>query len=416
MYNLMDQFLKNQKYVFISIFGGLIIIGLAWYFLLHQGLSKQYKRSKAAKRILTKETNKFREMESQINAMQTEWDTLSTEFEMVIGKIPDKRIFENVTDYLYSLILNHGLKVENYSPSNAYIDKKIILLPETGEEITVEKIPIDITLKGSFINFGQLLESMLTSRYRLTASNIEIIHKESTSVQTIRLISYAYVQSTINKPMAQSVKPVVSKKNPPLKNTIASNVKTASTKKKPIVNKETPEIPDSLQGVPEMWLEPATESIEESELTTKAKPTTEPKPAYPKNKDPSVAPVVKKETPDKVSEVKQVFHSIVILDSKVCKKVKNNQPLNPGRVFPTDIGRVYCHSLLDNNTGKHNDIYHIWYMNEEMKAKVRIRVRDGKEIPAVSHREVAKSDKGIWKVEITDGDKKILDTIIFELV
>ena len=65
---------------------------------------------------------------------------------------------------------------------------------------------------------------------------------------------------------------------------------------------------------------------------------------------------------------------------------------------------------------KHNDVYHIWYMNGEMKAKVRIRVRDGKEIPAVSHREVAESDKGTWKVEITDSDKKILDTIIFELV
>ncbi|HIA94679.1 MAG TPA: DUF2914 domain-containing protein [Candidatus Marinimicrobia bacterium] len=51
-----------------------------------------------------------------------------------------------------------------------------------------------------------------------------------------------------------------------------------------------------------------------------------------------------------------------------------------------------------------------------MKAKFRIRVRDGKDIPAVSHREVATSDKGTWKVEITDGDKKILDTIIFELV
>ena len=55
----MDQFLKNQKYVFISIFGSLIIIGLAWYFLLHQGLSKQYKNSKTAKNILTIEAKKF---------------------------------------------------------------------------------------------------------------------------------------------------------------------------------------------------------------------------------------------------------------------------------------------------------------------------------------------------------------------
>ena len=412
----MNQFLKNQKYIFISIFGSFIIIGLAWYFLLHEGLSREYKKSKVIKSKLTRETKKIREMESQIAAMQTEWDTLSSEFEIIIGKIPDKRIFENVTDHLYSLILKHGLKIEKYSPSNTHIEKKTILLPETGDEIMVEKIPIDITLKGSFINFGQLLESMLTSRYRLTASNIEIIHKESASSQTIRFISYTYFQSTKNKPLAQSKKPVVSNKNAPRKNRTAVNVKTASSNNKPIVKNKTSEIPDSLQGVPEMWLEPATESIDESKLITKSMPITEPKPANLMNKDPAVAPVIKKEIPVKVSEGIQDFHGIVILDSKVCKKVKNNQPLDPGRRFPTDIGRVYCHSLLDNNSGKHIDIYHTWYMNGELKAKVRIRVRDGKEIPAVSHREVAESDKGTWKVEITDSDKKILDTIIFELV
>ena len=114
----MNQFLKNQKYIFISIFGSFIIIGLAWYFLLHKGLSGEYKKSEVIKSKLTRETKKIREMESQIAAMQTEWDTLSSEFEMIIGKIPDKRIFENVTDHLYSLILKHGLKIEKYSPSN----------------------------------------------------------------------------------------------------------------------------------------------------------------------------------------------------------------------------------------------------------------------------------------------------------
>ena len=179
---------------------------------------------------------------------------------------------------------------------------------------------------------------------------------------------------------------------------------------------KTIKVPDSLQGVPEMWLEPATEPINETILITESKPVKKLEPANPKKKDPDPHPVIKKENPVKIPESKDDFHSIVILDSKVCKKVKNLQPLYAGRRFSTDIGRVYCHSLLNNNSGKHSDIYHIWYMNGDMKAKVRIRVRDGDEIPAVSHREVEESDKGTWKVEITDSDKKILDTIIFELV
>jgi transcriptional regulator len=55
-------------------------------------------------------------------------------------------------------------------------------------------------------------------------------------------------------------------------------------------------------------------------------------------------------------------------------------------------------------------------MNGNLKAKVRIRVREGNEIPAFSDREIKNEDKGTWKVEITDSDKKILDTVIFEVV
>ena len=411
----MNRFLKNQRFVFISIFGGLILVGLSWYFLFYVGLSKEHRKFRHIKKMLTSDVQKFREMESQMITMQTEWDTLNSTFGTVIDKIPDKREFEIVTDYLYSLIMNHGLKIKTFSPSNAAIEKKTILLPETGNEIMVEKIPIDISLTGSFINFGQLLEAMLTSRYRLTTSNIEIIQKGSASA-TINLISYTYFQSIKSKPLAQTKVSRNKKKNPPLKNTSNAKVSTTGKMDATAAVDKTIKVPDSLQGVPEMWLEPATESIDESQLVTKSMPVTKPELVKPKKKDPALAPVIKKENSDVVPETKQDFHSIVILDSKVCKKVKNNQPMGPGRRFSTDIGRVYCHSLLNNNSGKHNDIYHIWYMNGELKAKVRIRVRNGQEIPAVSHREVAESDKGTWKVEITDSDKKILDTIIFELV
>ena len=127
--------------------------------------------------------------------MQEDWDILNDEFKTVIEKIPDKRLYESVTDYLYSLIINHGLKIQSYSPSNAAIDKKNIIIAESGEEIVIEKIPIDIAVKGSFISFGQLLESMLKSRYRLTASNIQVSQKDLANAQTIKFISYTYFQT-----------------------------------------------------------------------------------------------------------------------------------------------------------------------------------------------------------------------------
>ena len=72
--------------------------------------------------------DKYKRMQAQISSMQEDWDILNDEFKTVIEKIPDKRLYESVTDYLYSLIINHGLKIQSYSPSNAAIDKKILSL------------------------------------------------------------------------------------------------------------------------------------------------------------------------------------------------------------------------------------------------------------------------------------------------
>ena len=418
----MDQLLKNQKYLFIAIFGGLIIIFLGWYFLIQKSLSKEHKRSSNAKIVLTNDVNKFKNMESQISNLEVEWNDINSQFEMVIDKIPDKRLFDSVTDFLYSMIVNQGLKIQNFSPSKAAIEKKTILVPETGDEITIEKVPIDITLKGSFINFGQLLESMKNGRYRLTASNIEILQKQKTSAQTIKLISYAYFQSKSNRPLVQTTKaPNIKRKNA---QTIMPVSKTNNTVKKveptKIVDNNVKSI-DSLEGVPEMWLEPATEPVEETTVAERSNADTKPvlkKEESAKTTEVKLPPVKIKEAEQNTvaSEPKSYVEKLVIIQAMACKKVKNNQPLYPGRRFPTDIGRVYCHTLLDNNSEKHSDIYHIWYMNGNLKAKVRIRVRDGKEIPAFSHREIKNTDKGTWKVEITDRDKKILDTVIFEVV
>ncbi len=418
----MDKLLKNQKLLFLSIFGSIAILFLLWHYLIQKDLSKQHKRTTNAMTVISSEVKKFRGMESQLNSMQQEWETLNNDFITMIEKIPDKRLYESVTDFLYSMIINHGLKVQKFEPSRATVEKKTIYIPETGSEVTVEKIPIDINLKGSFINFGQLLESMMTGRYRLTASSIEVLKKPKARDQTINFICYAYFQTQLNAPVVNKKTTTVKKKAS--ESTFAKKVDTPkeALKETVAVDKNLNAMPDSLEGVPEMWLEPATEPVAEAETVEAEAPVPKARSNISKAKEVAkekTRPVIataKEMPPAKVNQADNPYGIIEVINSMACKKVKNNQPLYPGKRFPTDIGRVYCHSLFNNNSGKHNDIYHIWYMNGNLKAKVRIRVRDGEEIPAFSHREITNSDKGTWKIEITDSDKKILDTVIFEVV
>lgn len=417
---MIDNILKNQKYLFGAIFGGLTLVFICWYFLIQKGLSEEYNRTKREKKSLSVNIKESKRLKTKMSSLESEWNLLSDELETIINRIPDKRLYDSVLDYVYTLVINKGLVVQNFSPSKATLDRKTLLMPENGDEVIIEKIPIDIVLRGSFLNFGKLLESMRNGKYRLTAVNIDINQKKAGAAQEISLICFAYFKTVKRGKVAQNTLPKIKKvvKNNP-------EVDNQNTKKEneiaSVIDVKKTSLPDSIEGVPEMWLEPATEPVEEStqevvyfEEKKKIKKEIQKTKIEVKSED----KLIQKEDV-KLPEAENVqlsSNTIEILTSKVCKKVKNNQPLYPGKRFPSDIGKVYCHSLLNNHTGKYKDIYHIWYMNNNLKAKVRIRVREGGEIPAVSQRQVAKSDKGTWRIEITDSDKKILDTVIFEVV
>ena len=96
--------------------------------------------------------------------------------------------------------------------------------------------------------------------------------------------------------------------------------------------------------------------------------------------------------------------------------INNNIPIDLRSKFSTAIGKIYYHSLLENNSDKSAIIYHYCYLNGETNAKVRTCVGNGNDIHAISHRELETTNKLTWKVKITHDDKKILDTHIFELV
>jgi len=254
----MNELLKNQRNIFVAISSGLFLLVLIWYFGFHQSLAAAYSDIKQSQKSLASKRNKYKRMESEIINIQDEWYSLNEEFEIVIRRIPNKSSIDNVSNVLYSMIKNNGLSVISYSPSNIAIDKKTIIMPESEDEIIIEKIPIDIEISGSFVNFGKLLENMAESQYRLTASNIDIAQKGNTPKQVIKFISYAYFQTAVKKKYtAEKVKPKTEIKSPKPK-----EAELTSTNKM-----DRPE--DAPENIPDWMFEPATEPIVESETEQK---------------------------------------------------------------------------------------------------------------------------------------------------
>ena len=254
----MNELLKNQRNIFVAISSGILLLVLIWYFGFHQSLAAAYSDIKQSQKSFVSKRNNYRRMEAEIINIQDEWYNLNEEFEIVIDRIPDKSSFDNVSNALYNMIKNNGLSVINYSPSNIAIDKKTIILPDSEDEIIIEKIPIDIEINGNFVNFGKFLENMTESQYRLTASNIDISQKGNSPKQIIKFISYAYFQTAVKKGyIAETVKP-------------KSKIKNPKPKKQKLTSTKKLDRPENAPGnIPDWMFEPATEPIVKTEATRK---------------------------------------------------------------------------------------------------------------------------------------------------
>jgi Tfp pilus assembly protein PilO len=337
----------------VAISSGVLLLVLIWYFGFHQSLSAAYSDIQQSQKSLASKRNKYRRMESEIINIQDEWYSLNEEFEIVIRQIPDKSSIDNVFNVLYSMIKNNGLSIISYSPSNIAIDKKTIIMPESEDEIIIEKIPIDITINGSFVNFGKLLENMTESQYRFTASNIDIAQKGNSPKQVIKFISYAYFQTAVKKKyIAETVKP-----KSKIKNSKPKEPELTSTKVK-----DRPE--DAPENIPDWMFEPATEPIVNSETTLKTDAQTQ-KMAKKKNlvQRPSTKvnnPKNSKDlSPERIGKIadkilKQLNRSPYILDD--LKFMIDNYNSNY-----TDVIQL----LLENNTIAYNDNNELFIVNVE---------------------------------------------------
>ena len=155
-------------------------------------MSSNYNRLKSEKSKYTQIKNKFPTIEK-------EWKALKNDLSSLVKKIPTDAQFDNVTKMLFSLMEKNKLAIDNFNPSLAPLDEKQIINPETKETILVEKYPIDVELRGNFIDFGNFLDQLTFSNYYLTISNIQISQNPySEGEQKISFISYVYTKNSLN--------------------------------------------------------------------------------------------------------------------------------------------------------------------------------------------------------------------------
>ena len=189
--------MDKQKNIFIGTIAFMVLACAGWYFMYFSELNNSLESMSNNYNQLRNDKNKYSQIQNKFPSIEKEWKELKGELTTLINKIPTAAQFDNVTKMLFSLMENNKLAIDNFNPSLAPLDEKQIVVPETKETLIVEKYPIDVELRGSFIDFGNFLDQLAFSNYYLTISNIQIAQNPyNEGEQKISFISYIYTKDS----------------------------------------------------------------------------------------------------------------------------------------------------------------------------------------------------------------------------
>jgi hypothetical protein len=98
--------------------------------------------------------------------------------------------------------------------------------------------------------------------------------------------------------------------------------------------------------------------------------------------------------------------TVKIEDMEFCTGIESWSPVGAGKMFPSTVGKVYCFTRVT-GAAEPTEIVHVWYLNEEEKARVTLAVRS-KYWRTWSSKLILEQWTGKWRVDVQAADGKLL--------
>ena len=97
----------------------------------------------------------------------------------------------------------------------------------------------------------------------------------------------------------------------------------------------------------------------------------------------------------------------------MCASLKEGSHCNAAVVFPVNQGRVLCFSSFDPVPRK-TSIFHSWFHRDVLITRQKLTLNPPR-WSTYSSVQLRESDKGAWRVEITDQDERLLEVLRFSI-
>jgi hypothetical protein len=105
---------------------------------------------------------------------------------------------------------------------------------------------------------------------------------------------------------------------------------------------------------------------------------------------------------------------LTLVDAEMCEGVTEHGPLNRSVAISASLGQAWCFTSFD-PVPEDTYIYHKWFLREKLIYKIRLTLATPR-WSTFSRIRLRSSDKGPWRVEISDREGKILAVLRFSIV
>jgi len=106
-------------------------------------------------------------------------------------------------------------------------------------------------------------------------------------------------------------------------------------------------------------------------------------------------------------------HGLTLVKAVMCEGIEDLKPENETIIFRAELKGAICFTAFDPVPEK-TVIYHNWFKRDQPDAKLKLTLKPPK-WSSFSKIRIRNTDAGPWRVDITDSDGKIFQTLRFSV-
>lgn len=116
---------------------------------------------------------------------------------------------------------------------------------------------------------------------------------------------------------------------------------------------------------------------------------------------------------DTVGDISTTPQKLSLKEAVMCEGIKDYEPVNKSIVFSLDIGKIYGFTSFDHVPEK-TVVYHSWYRRDRLITTKRLTLQPP-QWSIFSSIQLREADKGPWRLEVKDQDRKVLRIVKFSV-